>query len=602
MKQRCACFVILLVFLADLRFAQADAIVVSKAMSASTIAEVYIEDRVIRVELEIGVRDLNAFRNLLPDALYERLGHAPQPFPERARRFFAEDWIVRADGGEPLIGRIESTEPGRRIVRDAITGVALPAQPDDAEVVVRVTWSYAPAGTPAVLSIRPPAGIDTGFAAANIGFVVYHRGLPVNDFRYLSQEETLDLDWDDPWYSQFRNRNLRRQFNAPLSVYLYIEHFEVRKEIIIRPKDAQHWMDLGLEGARIIPVAEQTALKKKIVDWLIKRGEVLIDGVRVAPVLDRVHFVRRTLRRTGVIDPPEDLDVTAATLGVIFVYPIEGLPDEATLEWDLFSPRIRQVTASVTDEAGGLPTTLTPEDPTLRWQNFLTHPTIPAMVAVKPPPAPWRITLPLISSVCGAIILGLCLTIGLKVKAERRWPRGLLAGCSAALVCGALSLPYVPVSFAIPIPGSRTIEPQQAREVLGDLLHNIYRAFDWREERAIYDRLALSITGDLLSDVYLQTRRSMELEGQGGARVKVDEVEILDAVPEQATELGGFVYRCRWNVSGSVGHWGHLHRRINQYDAVFTVEAVDGAWRIAAIDLREEKRVDPSAVRQAQGG
>ncbi len=125
MKLLSTCSVILIVCLAELRFAQADAIVVSKAMSASTIAEVFIEDGVIRLELEIGVQDLNAFRNLLPDELYERLGHAPQPFPERTRRFFAEDWMVRADGGEPLIGRIESTEPGRRIVRDAITGVAL---------------------------------------------------------------------------------------------------------------------------------------------------------------------------------------------------------------------------------------------------------------------------------------------------------------------------------------------------------------------------------------------------------------------------------------------------------------------------------------------
>ncbi len=602
MKQLCTCFVILLGCLAELRLAQADAIIVNKAMTASTIAEVYIEDGVIRLELEIGVQDLNAFRNLLPDDLYARLGHAAQPFPERARRFFVEDWIVRADGGEPLVGRIESMEPGRRIIRDEITGAALPAQPDDAEAVVRVAWSYALTTTPAELSIRPPTEIDTGFAAANIGFVVYHQGLPVNDFRYLAEEETLDLDWDDPWYSQFRNRNLRRQFNAPLSVYLYIEHFEVRKEIIIRPKDAQQWVDLGLEGRQIIPIAEQAALKKKIVDSLINRGEVLIDGVRVEPVLDRVHFVRRTLRRTGVIDPPEDLDVTSATLGVIFVYPIEGLPEEVTLEWDLFDPRIQRVAAAATDEAGSMPSTLTPEDPTLRWQNFLTNPTIPAMVAVTPPPAPLRITLPMISSVCGVMILGLCVAIGRKVKAERRWPRGLLAGCCVALICGALSLPYTRASFAIPIPGSRPIEQQQAREVLGDLLHNIYRAFDWREESAIYDRLALSITGDLLSDIYLQTRRSMELEGQGGARVKVDEVEVLDAVPEHATETGSFVYRCRWNVSGSVGHWGHLHRRINQYDAVFTVEPVDGAWRISAIDLREEKRVDPSALLQAQGG
>ena len=37
--------------------------------------------------------------------------------------------------------------------------------------------------------------------AATIGFVCYHEGVPVNDFRYLSEEVTLDLDWDDPWFS-----------------------------------------------------------------------------------------------------------------------------------------------------------------------------------------------------------------------------------------------------------------------------------------------------------------------------------------------------------------------------------------------------------------
>ena len=137
--------------------------------------------------------------------------------------------------------------------------------------------------------------------------------------------------------------------------------------------------------------------------------------------------------------------------------------------------------------------------------------------------------------------------------------------------------------------------------MLAGLLNNIYRAFDWRDESVIYDRLALSIAGDLLSDVYLQTRRSMELEGQGGARVKVDAVDILDASPEDVTESGGFVYRCRWNASGSVGHWGHIHRRTNQYEAVFTVEPIEGRWRIAAIDLREEKRIDAGAASQATG-
>ena len=56
-----------------------DAMVVSKAMTASTIAEFYVDRQGIRVEIEVGARDLVAFRNVLPDGAYEKLGHEPCP-------------------------------------------------------------------------------------------------------------------------------------------------------------------------------------------------------------------------------------------------------------------------------------------------------------------------------------------------------------------------------------------------------------------------------------------------------------------------------------------------------------------------------------------
>ena len=91
----------------------------------------------------------------------------------------------------------------------------------------------------------------------------YHNGLPVNDFRYLSSEVILDLDWDDAWYSQFRHPNYRRQFNAPMSVFFYVEPYEVRKEIVIRPRDLQHWIDLGLKDKKMISVDQQVAFLGK---------------------------------------------------------------------------------------------------------------------------------------------------------------------------------------------------------------------------------------------------------------------------------------------------------------------------------------------------
>ena len=54
---------------------RADAIVVSQAMFASTIVEYFVEDDHVRVELEIGMQDLQAFRNILPESIYAKLGN-----------------------------------------------------------------------------------------------------------------------------------------------------------------------------------------------------------------------------------------------------------------------------------------------------------------------------------------------------------------------------------------------------------------------------------------------------------------------------------------------------------------------------------------------
>ena len=75
-----------------------------------------------------GARASWAFRNILPDELYERLGQEPEPFVDRAVRFFGEDLVVRADGGAPMPARIEAIEVRARVQRDEVTGEAVPAR------------------------------------------------------------------------------------------------------------------------------------------------------------------------------------------------------------------------------------------------------------------------------------------------------------------------------------------------------------------------------------------------------------------------------------------------------------------------------------------
>lgn len=573
--------VALLVAMGGAAIASADAIIITQAMKASTVAEIFIGESSVRVELEIGGPDLEGFRHLMPDAVYERLGHEPEPWASRLARFFAEDLSFRVDGGAPLPGRLLEIEPRPRVTRDEITGEPLAAAEGETETVVWAVLEYPFLGRPATLTIEGPTD-ERGAASASVGFITYHLGLPVMDFRYLGPSDVLDLDWRDPWYSRFRNRNLRRQYDSPMNAFLYVEPYEVRAEIIARPMDLQQWVDLGLEGRKTIPVEMQYELKQKISDFLAEHLDLRIDSAAVPPTLDRVNFLRRTLRTSTVIDPPEELDAISATLGVIFVVPTDGLPQEASLTWDLFNERIQRIPAAATDEAGPLRFFLVPDDNVLLWKNFLKNPTLPTLVEVAPPPGPLARALSWSVWLFGAAILGIAF-----VQTGNRLRRRAVS--RKALGAAALLLVLLAVSAAVVLP-SRTTD-EKTREIVDSLLHNIYRAFDFRDEGRIYDVLDRSVSGDLLSRIYLETRRGLELASQGGARAKVKEIELLEVEPRRRRGEPGFVTRCRWNVAGSVGHWGHVHTRTNQYQADLTIRPVDGAWKVTDLEILQEERI-----------
>ena len=557
-----------------------DALVVTRAMTASTIAEIYVDSQQIRVELEIGAADQRVFANLLPDELYtERVG-ADRPLKERLSVFLKQQWVIEADG-RPLEGTVDNIETTKRVVRDEITGDPVPNQPVDAEIVVRVKLNYALDQQPKTIAIAPPDTGEGGADLATIGFVAYHKGVAINDFRYLSRRETLQLDWTDPWYSTFDRRTLRRQYYAPAAAFLYVENLEVRKEIVFRPKDLQEWVDLGLVGAETIKASAREAICQKAASFLDQHTPVLIDGQSYEGTLDRVHFINRSLRTTGVVPDNQDIDINNAMLGAIYVYPIESLPSEVSLNWDLFSDRINQVPGVATDEAGGMPGTLTIDEPTLMWRNYLKHPTVPAFLNIAPPQTK-ILSLPVLSIAC--------LSAGLLV-----WMRSSSmthrAGWTLTLAAiGLISLPIQNARWKIPLTTHAEVSPDDAAQISYSLLHNIYRAFDYRDEGTVYDVLERSIAGELLTQVYLETRQSLTLATQGGAKVKVKQVALIDCQSEQRDQ-DSFVANCRWIVSGNVGHWGHVHQRTNQYQGKLLVLPIDGRWKITAMDVLSEERL-----------
>ena len=183
---------------------------------------------------------------------------------------------------------------------------------------------------------------------------------------------------------------------------------------------------------------------------------------------------------------------------------------------------------------------------------------------------------------CGAALVGLATRYGSPALRRQAPPASILALAALLLVGVALS-----ISFA----GASSISDEDAEVVVGGLLKNVYRAFDYRDEGHIYDILERSASGELLATIYLETKRGLEVQNQGGARVKVSDVELVQVEPRALADRTGFAVRCVWNVSGSVGHWGHTHQRTNQYEAVLTIRPIDGAWKITDLELLQEERL-----------
>ena len=156
------------------------------------------------------------------------------------------------------------------------------------------------------------------------------------------------------------------------------------------------------------------------------------------------------------------------------------------------------------------------------------------------------------------------------------------------VIIGVLAFPFY-TTIEIPFMRKTSFNKPQAQQLISQLLKNTYRSFDFREEEDVYDKLAISNEGDLLSEIYIQTKQSMVLENQGGIQVKLKSIDVTD-VSEVSSDGDGLTYKCDWVVEGNVGHWGHIHKRINQYQAIIKVKPSDGVWKMYDLQVLEETR------------
>ncbi len=327
----------------------ADWINLSGAENASNIAEIYINDDHVKIELEIFVDDMVTFDRLIPDAFFKGTSIKRPPLANRLRLFSDQDFQIITDKGQKLQAELKRIEPRFRKERPSPYGGKInpytlrliPGPPEDKRVFY-VELIYPFKNKPKSLTIIPPLDEKYKISKVPIGFVTYHNGVPINDFKFLSGPSTVTLDWADPWYSAFDNKALKRWQRGGVMSFLYIEPYEIRHEILARVKDLTAWIDLGLRGNEFIEADENEPLKKRVGEFFLKQDKVLIDGKQLRPILDRTAFVKYTTTRTFFIDQPERLAINTAIVGIIITYLTKGIPQEVANTWDLWSDRIHK--------------------------------------------------------------------------------------------------------------------------------------------------------------------------------------------------------------------------------------------------------------------
>ncbi len=441
---------------------------------------------------------------------------------------------IQTRSGKPFVGRLQSLEH-----KPAAPAANPPGTSNGSESYYEATVVYPIEERLEGLAIIPPQG-----ANQTIGLVLLHRGVPVSDLTPLKKPVNLSLDWNDPWHSRFDAPEFVRRHAEPRS-YLYLESYEVRHELLLRLKDLKPWLDLGLKDGHTVEEGEREALKKKIGGFLLAHNRLSIDGINIPPQLDRVEFVR--FDRSGVVPVGEQgrLETETALVGVMLAYLTDHPARSLRLQWDLSgtSPDDeRQV--SLIQGKESFDAYMTPRQPFFEWSRD---------DSLDPSPLS-------------------------KDETDLIPFPGSLAGKDAQV--------------------TTKLDESQVKTLLQSLLHNAYRAFQQCDEEKAYDRLAKSLDGTLLDDIYLQQRKAILWQAKGlGGEGKVDRIEVLDShVHGLGQQTGVVQVTSRWLAHGTVSHWGHTHERHNLYQARLTLRNFnEGGWKIVGMEFLDGQRLETGA-------
>ena len=564
-------------------------------------AEVYVNRLQTTVRLTCFAEDLELLQGVEP--------------LESGKYDSAEILEATQDHAQYLAEKIRFLDVNGEVIEAEISGVVnpdLPKEGADAGTLMQYTLGFELElkydKPPEFLTIEQQMVAEGQLLPSELKVLLKQAGseTPYKKMLKPGAPETFRFDWDRPplsqedsqeqwdsWFDKQREDTLGIGSYSSVYSFIYINNAEVRNEVLIPLANLAAMIEFERSDPSFLTVEEQSAAAKQIRRFFSVGNPVLIDGVEVQPVFDRIDFYGLDLRDFAVQAEKRKVSMASGRVGIIMRYPAKGRPLKVDVAWDKFNEEtIRSVDAVAFpfNEVKQVSFSMFLENNVYSWEAS-DAPELPSVTNVdlddpRYHVEPATVAIPVVSAACfllGMIASCVCLTRG---------GDGLLLGAATLLgVAGLLSADTAKVEVQSPFepPGRLAISETTANTIFLQLHRNLFRSFDYSEESQVYDTLARSVNGPLLRKLYLQINDSLRISEQGGAVSKIEDVQLLSG-QQQAEPFveNGFQYRCKWNIVGTIEHWGHIHERTNQYDAMFEVKVVDGAWKIVVMDLLDQ--------------
>ncbi len=567
-----------------------------------TVADVFVNRTSLTVRISSSADELDLIHGIIP---MENGKYDTQELLEGVdihAEFLLERFEIYDPAGNKLKGKVIE-RPDWQLPADGLDSGRL------IDYMLQFTFEYKLEEPPEYLTFQNYI-IDYNFALpSEVKLLVKQAGsdVPYADVLKIKQPKTVRFDWDQPlknhltgeelraWFDETREKTLGITSYGGVYSFIYITPREVRHEVLIPLANLNEFLRFEQADPWYLEIEEQDRAQTQIEAFFGEGNPVTINGREVKPTFERFDFGGLDVRDFGKLRERTRISLANGRVGVIMSYPTRNIPDRVTVTWTKFSKMLKDIDVVL----------IGPDDQVEKKQfsHYLTNntiewlnpgfPPLPDVVDVQVDESSLdrSVNLPLISLVCGLVALAL---VGLSLFGVVSGRHGFWVG--AVLLVAALIAWPSKTSLELPFTPLNPIPTADADRVFSSLHTNLFRAFDYKTEEDVYDALAQTTEGPLLKKVYLDMRRSLEVEEQGGAVANIDRIEIMEGEPvagmETATRIlpPDFAYRCIWELEGTVEHWGHIHRRTNRYEALFHVRRVDGLWKFTEFQTLNEEQ------------